>query len=371
MEKETQQEPRKEEEKTSSNQPQIRHEAEVTRQTARYRIPASIEIDGKMYRLYDWSVSGCGIRSLPHSYIGAIVTAKIYFDFDDFTTILEDLKLEVLNNERMLEGESVIGARFVDLNKNQQAILNQIISAYLVGDIVTEGDIIQAVSRQITYPERKPAQLDKKRSYGILGVIYSTVAFLVLFLLYTMYVRIYVVPTINAYVDANLTEVRAPAPSYIQFLQDLKMGMKLHNGDPIAVAHLMNGGIKKIDSRIEGKIYKVNMFDGDFRNVGEPIVTLLPSKAQAYIVAEVFHKYLDKIAVGQEAYVKTVDGREFKAKITEIVTAESASTRKSKILASIYATSKNYDKVILEPEEPLEIGMIDESLYVTIDTFWQ
>ena len=349
----------------------MRHEAEVTRQTARYRIPGSVEIDGKRYRLYDWSVAGCGIRSLPHDYIGANVTGKLIFDFDEFTTLIDDIKMEILNNERILEGESVIGARFTELSKNQKAILNQIISAYLVGDIVTEEDIIHAVTHQITYPERKPTPIEKKRAYGILGVIYGIVAVLILFLLYTMYQRIYVVPTINAYVDANMTVIRAPSPSYIQFLQKLEPGMKLHKNDAVAVAHLMSGGVKKIDCRADGTVYKVNVKDGEFRNVGEPIALLLPDQNATYIVAMIYHRDLRKVRVGQRATVTTMEGEEFEATVFRIETAEDASIRKPKVLENVYATARNYDKVFLMPTKPLKPTMIDESVVVTVDTLFQ
>lgn len=355
-----------------SPQPRMRHEAEVTRQTARYKIPGSIEIDGKRYRLYDWSVAGCGIRSLPHDYIGALVNARLIFDFDDFTTVIDDIKVEILNNERMIDGESVIGGRFTDLTKSQRAILNQIISAYLVGDIVTEEDIIHAVSRQITYPERKPVQLDRKRAYGIVGVIYTFVALLVLFLFYTMYRRVYVVPSINAYVDANVTAIRSPSPSYIQFLQELKPGMKLRKNDPVAVAHLISGGLRKIVSRVDGVIYQVTMHDGEFRNVDEPILLLLPdSNATTFIVANIYHKDLDKIRVGQRAEVTMADGREFQATITRVEVPEAEVVRVPKVLGNIYATARNYDKVFLKPEIELETDTIDESVVVEIDTLFQ
>jgi len=194
---------------------QIVHEAEITRQHARYKIPAQIEIDGKIYKVYDWSVSGVGIIGLPDEiYQKKFATGKMIFRFDDFITVVDNLKLEFVSKRP----DGVVGARFTDLSPQQIAIFNQIISAYLSGDIVTEDDIIHAVTRAnfIEKKDSKP-KVNEKKSLLVLLLLWLFVIFLILFLLYVMYQRIYIVRSVNAFFDANMTIIRAPSPSYIEF----------------------------------------------------------------------------------------------------------------------------------------------------------
>lgn len=138
-------------EKTDKS-PQIVHEAEITRQHARYKIPAKMEIDGKIYKLEDWSVSGCAIENLPDELLHRkFAVGKMIFRFDDFETVVDNIKLEFINRRP----NGVVGCRFTELNPQQLAILNQIIASYLAGDIITEDDIIHAVTRTITYTKKK------------------------------------------------------------------------------------------------------------------------------------------------------------------------------------------------------------------------
>jgi len=221
---------------------QIVHEAEITRQHARYKIPATIEIEGKKYKVYDWSVSGVGIIGLPDEvYNKKHVIAKMIFKFDDFETVIDNLHLEFVSKRP----DGVVGARFTELTPQQIAILNQIISAYLAGDIVTEDDIIHAVTRAnfMEKKDNKP-KVDKKKSILILLLLWFFVIVLLLFLLFVMYQRIYIVKSENAFFDANMTIIRAPSPSYIEFAKEFKENEPIKMGEDLMYAHLMYGGVK-------------------------------------------------------------------------------------------------------------------------------
>ena len=135
------------EEKISS---QIVHEAEITRQNTRYKIPAKMEIDGKIYKLRDWSLTGCSIIDLPKEYLNRHTTGKMIFKFDQFETIIDNLKIECLYKK-----ENYIGCCFTNLTPQQISILNQIITAYVNGDIITQDDIITAVTKIQMYPKKK------------------------------------------------------------------------------------------------------------------------------------------------------------------------------------------------------------------------
>jgi alginate biosynthesis protein Alg44 len=347
---------------------QIVHEAEITRQHARYKIPAKIEIEGRLYKVEDWSVSGCAIKNLPDEiYRKEFAIGKMIFKFDDFETVVDNLKLEFLDKRP----NGVVGCRFTELTPQQLAILNQIIASYLAGDIVTEDDIIHAVTRSITYEKKEKPEVDKKKASLILILIYIVVVILLLFLFYVAYKRVYVVQTDNAYVDANITTIRAPAPTYVYYPKKLYEGEKVKTGDVLLTAYLVAGGIQKIASPINAEILKISALNGDFRNVAEPILYLLPKRKNSiYITAHVAHESLIKLKIGDIATVRTPDGRKFYAKLVKIIPANTVYQKKAKfLLENVYNKPRNYDTLLFYTNYPLNEKMINESLFLTIDTF--
>jgi len=348
---------------------QIMHEAEVTRQHTRYKIPAKIEIDGKLYKLADWSLSGCAIEDLPQEYCEnkKCIKARIIFNFDVFTTTVEDIEIDFICNKR----SNNVGGRFHNLNAAQLAVFNQVITAYINGDIITQEDIIHAVTKQITYPKKVEKKLNRKKADFLLILIYFTIFVLVSFLLFVAYQRVFVVQTLNAYVDANLTAVRSPHPSYITFPKELEQGMEVNKKDIIAVAHFVGGGTQSIHSPVDGIFYKKAVLSNDFRNTAEPICLVLPKESKSYIVAHLSHELLKKVSLGDVATVRLGDDRVIKAKVTQMIPAQTVTVEHSKIVANIYNQARVYDTLILEPMQELDISYINSSVFVTIDTLLQ
>ncbi len=347
---------------------QIVHEAEITRQHARYKIPATIEIEGKKYKVYDWSVSGVGILDVPEEiYNKKYVTAKMIFKFDDFETVLDNLKIEFISKRP----DGVVGARFTELTPQQIAILNQIISAYLAGDIVTEDDIIHAVTRAnfMEKKDNKP-KVDKKKSILVLLLLWFFVIVLILFLFFVMYQRIYIVKSENAYFDANMTIIRAPSPSYIEFAKNFKVNEEVNTSEVLMYAHIMYGGVKVVKSPLNGTIYKIMIHNGDFRNVGEPVFAVLDKNYEIYIVANILHKDLSKIRIGDIAKVQLPNGDRFYARVSKIEFPYNVVEEHARPLENIYNQARNYDKVILKPiNYKPSTNLISTSAVITIDTF--
>ncbi len=351
---------------------QIKHEAEITRQHARYRIPATIIIDGREYKLDNWSVSGCAIIDLPEEYLNKkFATGVMKFQFDHFITAIDDLKLEFLRNDKVDE-HTIMRCRFTDIKPDQVAILQQIIDSFLEGTIVTEDDILHVVSHQITYPDKQTKEISNKKAWSILILIYLVIFILILFLIYVFYNRIYIVKSINGYVDANITMIRSPAPSYIQFLEKLKKGEDINISKPFAVAQMLNGGIRTIRATINGKILNIYIHNNDFRNTGEPILAIVSKHPNLHVVAHILTKFLDKIKIGDISKIRLPNGEIFKAKIVDIKYPDPISSRKSKGVTNTYANSINYVNVILKPiDYNLSIKQLNESVEVIIDTFRQ
>jgi len=355
------------EEKKSDKSTQIVHEAELTRQHARYKIPATIEIEGKKYKVFDWSVSGAGIEDIPEElYEKRHAVAKMIFKFDDFETVIDNLNLEFVTKRP----NNVVGARFTELTPQQISILNQIISAYLAGDIITEDDIIHAVTRaNFSQKKEKKEKVDKKKPILVLLLLWTFILFLICFLLYVMYKRIYIIKSENAFFDTNITIIRAPSPSYIEFAKNFKPNDEINVSEPLMYAHLMYGGVKIVKSPLDGIIYKTIIHNGDFRNVGEPVFAVLDKNYSVYIKASILHKDMIKVKIGDIAKVTLPNGENFYAKITNITFPYNVLEQHSRPLENVYNQARNYDKVILKPlNYKVPKNLLGTSASVTIDT---
>ena len=344
--------------------PQIVHEAEITRQNARFKIPAKMEIDGKIYELRDWSLTGCSVIDMPEEYIKKHTTGKIIFKFDQFETIIDNLKIECLYKK-----ENYIGCRFTDLTPQQISILNQIITAYINGDIITQDDIITAVTKIQMYPKKKKIdEVEKKKAKLILFLIFTTLAVIIIFLSYIVYKKVFIVESVNGYVDSNITTLRSPYPSFIKFQKNYQTDQNISNSETIAVAYLVGGGVSRIVSPVDGKIFKIYSKNSEFVNTGEPILSIIDLNATQYIHAVFYSKEIKKIEIGY--IVKIIFGSNiYYGKIIKVLYPENISIIKSKPIENIYANPRNFIDVIIMPLQKIDKKFIGSSVYVKLDTF--
>lgn len=353
---------------------QIVHEAEVTRQHARYKIPAKVEIDGKIYVLDNWSLGGFAIKNAPKEFCEKINRkAKMLFKFDTFETVVDNLSVEFSCQGKTPQGDvfPFLGAKFHNLDDSQISILNQIISSYINGDIITQEDILYAATRNITYQKKEEKKVDRKKTDKLLVLIYTGVLLVFLFVAYIAYYRTFVVETVNGFVDANMTVIRAPYLSYITFTKPYKIEDEVERNETIAIAKFVDGSMLPILSPVSGTIYKINVMEHEFRNTGEPVMTVLHKDAEYFINAKVLHKYAKKLEVGYIAEVRTSQDHYFDAKIVKIIPAQELDQDKVKVIQNIYNQARNYDTILLEPLEPIDKSLLDTVVSVTIDTFWQ
>ena len=353
---------------------QIVHEAEVTRQQSRYKIPCKVEIDGKIFVLDNWSLGGFAVKNaLKEFCLHPMKRAKMLFKFDTFETAVDNIQVEFACKGKTPQGDifPLLGAKFHNLDSSQIAILNQIISSYINGDIITEEDILYAATRNISYEKKEAKKIDRKKTDKILILIYSAVFLVFSFVGYIAYYRTFVVETVNGYVDTNMTVIRAPYLSYIDFTKKYKIGEEIEENETIAIAHFIDGTMQPILSPLQGKIFKVNVLENEFRNTGEPIMSLIDANATLYITAKVDHKFIKKLKIGDIAKVRTENNRLFQAKIMKILPAQQIDAQKVKIVENIYNKARDYDNLLLSPIEPIEPELLNSAVFVTIDTFWQ
>jgi hypothetical protein len=168
-------------------------------------------------------------------------------------------------------------------------------------------------------------------------------------------------------VDSNITVIRAPYPSYIKFEDNLTKGARVKKDKLIAVAHLINGGISMILSPSNGTVIKVNTKDNDFRNVAEPVITLLDDNSSLFIKSTFLSKDLIKIEPGYIAKI-ILNGKVYYGKIYKIIYPQKIDVIKSRPVENAYTNPYNYIIVYIKPFMLQNINTIGDSVHVKIDT---
>jgi alginate biosynthesis protein Alg44 len=366
-------------EKNQDEENRIRHKAEPTRHYPRYRIPAYVEIDGKRYKLKDWSVAGCAVTGLPEDYFSKKWTkANLVFPFDTFDAVIKNIKLEFIRRNP----DGSIGCRFSDLNPAQVSLLQDIIESYLEGDIITLDDFINVIKREDLreaiekYRPKPPERRGKEeflRRIFILSLLSLTVFVLVVFLLEALKVRIYTVTSQSAFYDGKIEIVRTPLSGLFSSKKPLKPGDKVYKKQILGTVISPIGGSFIVFVPDNGTIVETFVKSGLAVREGDPILAILPEKAEIYVFANVLHKETKRLRVGQE--VEIIDpqtGKTFFGVIEKVLTGP------QKILGSLheatpmppYASPWMYDAIKIRfdyKKQGITYRDLGRSVYVKID----
>ncbi len=365
--------------KSKEEEDRIRHKAEPTRHYPRYRIPAYVEIDGKRYKLKDWSVAGCAVRDLPEDYFSKKWTkANLVFPFDTFDAVIKNIKLEFLRKNP----DGSIGCRFSDLNPAQISLLQDIIESYLEGDIITLDDFINVIKREDLreaiekYRPKPPERRGKEealRRIFILSLLLFTVFILVVFILEALKVRVYTVTSQSAFYDAEVEVLRTPLSGLFTLRRELKPGDKVYRKQILGAVVSPIGGTFIVSPPDNGTVVEVFVQSGLAVREGDPLLAVLPEGSEIYVFANVLHKETKRLRVGQK--VSVIDpkiGKTFSGVIEAVLTGP------QKVLGSLheatpmptYASPWMYDAIKIRidyEKQGITPQDLERSVYVKID----
>ncbi|RLA83699.1 MAG: hypothetical protein DRG78_03575 [Epsilonproteobacteria bacterium] len=352
---------------------QVLHEAEHTRQHSRYNIPALVEIEGKIFNLDNWSASGVAIKDIDEPK-KQFLKAKLLFDFGTFSTALE----VTLEKKNYVNDTKILGCGFSELTKDKLSFMHYIINAYIAGEVVTAGSIIEILkkdrftSKDMSKVLNPEMSLTKKILLRIKQLmIYTTLTLivfgLVTFISFTLYSKLFIVKSLSASIDTQMVIIRAPQPSYYSSLSNI-VGKQIKKGDILASMKLIGGGANSIESPSEGRVTIEHVLNKSFVDKGEPLLTIIPSEAKAYIEAKVSALQSSKLIIGQNAKIKLSNGKFILAKVKQIKSVNSLSSLHANPLQMQPTSTFDYIRVILEPTKELDMKHLGEAVSVKIDT---
>jgi alginate biosynthesis protein Alg44 len=290
-------------------QPQIVHESEVHRQHVRLKIPIQVEVDGIRYQVDDWSVGGFGVESVMTSrQAGEHFPVKLIFTFEEFDmTMRFDARMVYADQDH-----GRFGCAFLGVSQQQMEVFRYLVDAYLSGEVVSAGDVLQVRGHDSTAQARLQALYSPpsdhelrtavlKRNAGLAAFGLAGLGLLVLVVL-GVKDRYFTVTSTNAVVEAPIVPIRAPIVG--RFMSTLKAGDRVATDRLVGLLQGFDGTLVSLESPCECVILEQVGLNGQHYQIGDPLVFLIEAERPLLIHAQLPLEQVEALAVGDRAEIR-------------------------------------------------------------------
>lgn len=372
---------------TAAIAPQFVHESEAQRQFARVRMPATlfVKIDGTpvRFQLEDLSAGGFSIR-LGNTGLrrGKVYNGRLVFKVDGM-----DMALEVEFVPRSVGADSDrCGCEFQNLGPREVSVLRYLITAFLSGELVSAGDVLNTLSRENFTKARK------SKSSQALGLFASARAMIVslvvmgvglvavTFIGYQLWQIYFVTTAETAMVASENIPVRVPKDAKVTTL--VQAGEHVDPGQPIAtfdapmlsyVNDLVGNGNYTVDqieellgqsvrgtltSPCDCKVLNLLPAKDQYMSKGEKLAVVVPTDASTHVIAKFNFSEGENLEEGQSVTLRLPGGETRPGRIESLyVDAEQPNQPGNAINALIQA------------DDPLPMESVGRPIGVTVDVF--
>ncbi len=348
--------------------PQIVHESEAQRQHVRVPLPAKAEVDGREYDVKDLSSGGVAIRGIAGKFTrGQPMKLRLRLPFSTFSM---DVNLSA-TVQHANEAEKIVGCVFVDLNPEQISLINHILKAYVSGDVVASGDLLNVAARNNFVKERKHAlanaqeamKIDFRRQLPGLAAVVVLGLVAAYFILGNLYESMFVLKSSDAVISAPVVEVRASGDGFFKSQLDPEATL-VQPGQPIGQIGASAGAPGALlASNCDCFVVKRYAQEGQYVRAGERLFTLVPTTAAPWIVAEIAPSEAARLAPETKAHI-TVFGS--KAAFTgRVETLESGMVESTAPVTADMAYAAKPILVKIRPDQKIPVGLTNRPAHVT------
>jgi alginate biosynthesis protein Alg44 len=290
-------------------QAQIVHEAEVHRQHVRLKIPIQAELDGVRYQLDDWSVGGFGVESVMTSrQAGEHFPMRLIFPFEEFEmTMRMEARMVYVDQDH-----GRFGGAFQGLSREQMEVFRYLVDAYLSGEVVSAGDILQVRARDNTararvqplhaiLPEDEPWVLRLRRYGGLIGAAVAGLA-LVAVIGVGIQARFFIRVSTSAVVEAPLVQIRAPIAG--RLIGALESGDRVPAGALVGTILGFDGLRVELESPCDCVVLEQIGRSGQHYQVGDTLAALIEAGQPLLIRAQLPLDQATDLEVGARAEIQ-------------------------------------------------------------------
>lgn len=328
----------------------IVHESEVQRQYSRVRIPAIVTIDDHEYKVQDLSAGGFSLDNRSNKLAeNKLYKGQLSIKIDGF-----DFCYPIGFNSLNQQPNGNIGCTFQDVDKRFSSAIRYIITAFLSGELLSTGDVINTLSRENHTDSRNKKQLQAASKSERIKSILGSLLFLgigisaLTFVALKLFGIYFVSSSQSARVVADTYTLEMPASGVLEpLLRDgvtavtkgqllatfsgvsLDVNIKnlpLETQNILANSLASINGSGSISSPCDCQILSVYGIHGQFLPKGAPAFTLAAMNTPVYISASFSFKDAESLVLGQTVALKNlgdVTGNFFDGKVTSMtVSAE-------------------------------------------------
>jgi mannuronan synthase len=290
-------------------QPQIVHESEVHRQHIRLKIPIQVEVDGVRYQVDDWSVGGFGVESVMTSrQPGERFSIRLIFPFEEFEmTMRLDARMIYVDQDH-----GRFGCAFTGMTKEHGEIFRYLVDAYLSGEVVSAGDILQVRARDNTavgrlqpvyepFPQEEAWAVKLRRygafaAFGLAGLALLGVIFV------GLKERFFTIAADSATVEAPVVEIRAPVAG--RFISALEPGERVPEGSLLGTVQSLDGAIVTLESPCDCLVLEQVALNGQHYQIGDDLVVLIGAEQPLIVRAQLPLEQAERLEVGDRAEIR-------------------------------------------------------------------
>ena len=339
-------------------QPQIAHESEVHRQHVRLKIPVQVELDGVRYQVDDWSVGGFGVESvLTSRRAGDHLMVRMVFPFEEFEMAMRlDARMVYVDQDH-----GRFGCAFVGLSREQVAVFRYLVEAYLSGEVVSAGDLLQIRSRDSSARAHAPPDLtalppdrpsDRARRYTLYGVLGLAGFLLAGVIALGIHERFFEIEAQSAVVEGTLLEVRAPLTG--RFLPLLEPGAPVEAGGMLGTIRGIDGSIAALESPCDCVVLDQLALNGQTYRAGDPLLALINADEPLFVRAQVPVEVVDDLEVGGRVAIHVPGAAEPRSgEITRINVRPRLESLRSP--GAGVPISRQLAQVVVRPDRPFEL----------------
>lgn len=344
----------------------LRHEAEVQRQHARIQLPAKVAVAGIVLETANWSNGGVALKipedmALPKELKeGSSHQAAFQFEFEGFSFVVP---LDIEIRHIVKKKDKVVGCRFTNLTRRQISIIQSMVNAYISGEVVQIGDLLDVAARNNFSRPRTIPSADEGLSPFIrfrnrmrrslrFTMVTAVFAALIAFIFLSIYERMFVITAVSGQVAADMISVDAPAGGKV-FFKPIPMGTQISKGELLLTISSDTGNITSAESPCDC-ILKRRIFENNsLARKGEPVLEMVPPDAIPFIRAAVPNTEAVRLKVGDTASLSLPGHGRVTGKITAIQSG-----------ADLGANAI----LLITPEKPIPVSYVDNPVKVRVDT---
>jgi alginate biosynthesis protein Alg44 len=292
--------------------PQIVHDTEVHRQHVRLKIPVQVEIDGIRHQVDDWSLGGLAVESvLTSRKPDDRFWVRLIFPFDEFElTMRREARMVYVDQEH-----GRFGCAFLGVSERHAEVLRYLVDAYLAGELLSPGDLLQARARSnsATVPIQAPADAAAQEAFPPAAGRYRAYASFALAGLALLAVigsgiwqRYFAIEALSASIEAPVVEVRAPIAG--RFVSALEPGERVLEGAALGRVQALDGAAFTLESPCDCRVLDQVGLSGLYHQAGDPLIALVPAQEPLMVRAQLGPDQAERLAIGDRAEIH-VPGR--------------------------------------------------------------